>query len=155
MKNILLVLSTTRQSPKTIELALEKAKEAGANLTGLFILDSNIPEAIFETLTDDGFSGEKPSHQLQDSIFTEYRLRGEKKLEETGIMAAERGIPFEALTKEGDFMSQCIDVIESSNADLVILTRKKRSALSRFIFGSCVEDIKRETKCELLIVEEE
>ena len=155
MKNILLVLSTTRQSPKTIELALEKAKEAGANLTGLFILDSNIPESIFETLTDVGFSGEKPSMQLQESILTEYRLRSEKKLEETGIMASERGVPFEAITKEGDFMGQCIDVIESSNADLVILTRKKRSSLSRFIFGSCVEDIKKEVKCELLIVEEE
>lgn len=154
MKNILLVLSTTRQSPKTIELALDKAKSEGATLTGLFILDSNIPESIFDKLTDIGFTGGKPSQQLHSSILLEYRQRGMKKLEETRDIASKSGVPFEGLIREGDFAAQCLEVIHTSKSDLVILTRKRRSSLSRFIFGSCVEDIKKESGCELLIVDE-
>ncbi|MBE9503944.1 MAG: universal stress protein [Proteobacteria bacterium] len=154
MKNILLVLSTTRQSPKTIELALERAMNEGARLTGLFILDSNIADSIFEKLTDSGFIGDKPSQQLHSSILLEYRQRGMVKLEETKEMAAKKGVSFEAIIKEGDFFNECLEEINKSKADLVILTRKKRSSLSRFIFGSYVENIKKGVDCEVLIVDE-
>ena len=68
MENILLVLSTTRQSPKTIDLAIEKVKKENSSLTALFVLDSEMPESILEKLTDSGFTGEKPSQELRDSI---------------------------------------------------------------------------------------
>ena len=154
MKNILLVLSTTRQSPKTIELALERAIKEEACLTGLFILDSKIPDSIFEKLTDSGFIGDKPSQQLHTSILLEYKQRAIIKLEETKEIASKKGVPFEAIIKEGDFISQCLEEINKAKADLVILTRKKRSSLSRFIFGSYVEDIQREVDCEVLIIDE-
>ncbi len=154
MKNILLVLSTTRQSPKTIDLAVERAKKEGARLIVLFILDSGMPDSIFEKLTDIGFTGEKPSQQLYDSILLEYRERGKRKLMEIEEAVSGTGVPVECLIREGDFASCCLDVIREKGADLVILTRKKRSTLSRFIFGSAIEDVEREAGCELVIVDE-
>lgn len=148
------MLSTTRQSPKTVELALDKAKGEGAMLTTLFILDSGMPESVFEKLTDIGFTGEKPSKQLQESILTEYRERGKRKVAEIERFAEERGVSFESIIKEGNFTSECLAAIEEKDADLVILTRRKRSNLSRFIFGSPLEEVKMEAGCEMLIVDE-
>lgn len=154
MKNILLVLSTTRQSPKTVELAIEKAKAEKASLTALFVLDSGMPESIFEKLTDIGFTGEKPSQQLRDAILIEYRERGKTKLGEIEALAADMGISCCSAVREGDFTAECLSFIKEKEADLVIITRKKRSSLSRFIFGSPLEGIKDEAGCEMLIVDE-
>jgi len=154
LKNILLVLSTTRQSPETVELALEKAKEGNSSLTGLFILDSGIPDSIFDKLTDIGFTGEKPSHQLHASILAEYRERGMKKMEEIGETAAGKGISFDSIIREGDFAAECLSVIGEKRADTVIMTRRKRSSLSRFIFGSPIENIRKRAGCEFIIVDE-
>ncbi len=154
MKNILLVLSTTRQSPKTIELALEKVKEKGSSLSALFVLDSEMPGSILEKLTDAGFTGEKPSQDLHDSILTDYRERGKKKLDEIEKLAKEMDVPFTAIIREGDFTSECLAEIKDRKSDIVITTRKKRSSLSRFIFGSPIEQIRDQSECEMIIVEE-
>lgn len=154
MKNILLVLSTTRQSPKTVELAIEKAKSENASLTALFVLDSDMADSIFEKLTDIGFTGEKPSQQLQEAILTEYRERARSKLDEIEEFARSNDVQYGSIMKDGDFTTECIQLIEEKKADLVIITRKKRSSLSRFIFGSPLEAIKSKVCCEMLIVDE-
>lgn len=154
MKNTLLVLSTTRQSPKTIDLAIEKVKKEGSSLTALFVLDSEMPGSILEKLTDAGFTGEKPSQELHDSILTDYRERGKKKLDEIEELAKQMDIPFAAIIREGDFTSECLAEIKYRRSDIVIITRKKRSSLSRFIFGSPIEQIRDESECEMIIIEE-
>ena len=154
MKNILLVLSTTRQSSKTEEEALNRAKAEGAELTVAFILDSKMPESMFEKLTDIGFTGERPSQQLQASILEEYRGRGALKLDEVKAAAESMGVACKVVAREGGFAKECLDLVDEMAADLLILTRKKRSSLSRFIFGSAIEDIQGMAECEFLIVDE-
>ena len=154
MKNLVLVLSTTRQSTKTEEEALERAKSEGAQLTLAFILDSRMPESIFEKMTDVGFTGERTSQQLQTSILDEYRRRGALKLDEIKDAAASMGVACNLVVREGAFAIECLSLVNEMNADLVILTRKKRSSLSRFIFGSAIEDIQGMLECECLIVDE-
>ena len=154
MENILLVLSTTRQSTKTIDLAIEKVKKERSSLTALFVLDSEMPGSILEKLTDSGFTGEKPSQELHDSILTEYRERGRKKLEEIEELANLMDVPFSAVMREGDFTSECLAEIKDRRSDVVFITRKKRSSLSRFIFGSPIEQIRDAAECEMIIVEE-
>ena len=154
MKNILLVLSTTRQSPKTIDAAFEKAKQEKSDLTALFVLDSEMPETIFEKLTDIGFTGDKPSQQLHDSILQEYRVRGDKKLKELEDVAESLNVSFKTIIREGDFAKECLTAISEEEADFVIITRKKRSSLSRFIFGSAISEINSKAQCEMLIIDE-
>ena len=154
MKNILLVLSTTRQSTKTEEEALNRAKAEGAELTVAFILDSNMPESIFEKLTDVGFTGERTSQQLQTSILDEYRRRGALKLDEIREAAESMAVDCKIVVREGAFAIECLGLVNEMAADLLILTKKKRSSLSRFIFGSAIEDIQGMAECEFLIVDE-
>lgn len=148
------MLSTTRQSPKTIDAAFEKARLEKKGLTALFVLDSEMPESIFDKLTDIGFTGEKPSQQLHDSILTEYRVRGDRKLKELEEKALAMKVPFKTIIREGDFISECLDVIAEEELEVVIITRKKRSTLSRFIFGSALAEISSKADCEMLIIDE-
>ena len=78
MKTILLTLSTTRQSPKTIDYALKKAQKEKASLIILFIVDPDLPHLVLDKMLDVGFMGDKPSMKLYQSILKEYRERGKK-----------------------------------------------------------------------------
>jgi hypothetical protein len=55
MKNILLVLTTTCQVDRAVELAIDKAKNEKANLTALFIIDSSVSENIVSKMSEFGF----------------------------------------------------------------------------------------------------
>jgi len=151
---IILAISTTRQSPKTVEYALETAKAQGAKLLGLFIVDPSLPDGIFAKLTDIGFIGDKPSEHLHQSILKEYENRATKRLMEICEMSKAKGLECETIIREGEFLKECLDVIKEKKADMVILTRAKRSYLSRFLFGSAVSELMKYAPCPVKVVEE-
>jgi len=134
MKNILLLLSTTRQSPKTIAQAFKRAKEEKANLLALFVVDSTIPEMIVSKVTDIGFLGEKPSEEFREAIIKEYQRRGVAKLKEISNLAASDGLKCETRLVKGDFLEDTLKVVQEQRIDYVILNRAMRSDLARFFF---------------------
>ncbi len=68
MKKILLLLSTTRESPKSINTALEIAEKQNAELLVLFILDYELSQSIIEKLTEAGWIGGKATEELHHAI---------------------------------------------------------------------------------------
>ena len=152
---ILLVLSTTRQSPATVNHALRRAAETHETLHVVFILDSDIPNSIFDRLTDMGFMGERPSQQLSNSILSEYRERGGAKIAEVEEAAHTHGVEVTSALLEGDFLVTCIDQITRLSVAEVVLTRRRRGNLSRFLFGSAVADLTRRTPCPITVIDEE
>src|SRR3989304_5396957 len=82
MKNILLVLTTTCQVDRAVEVAIDKAKNEKANLSVLFIIDASTPEGLVSRLSGFGFLGDRPSSDLTHAILKEYRDQGNKKLDE-------------------------------------------------------------------------
>lgn len=155
MKTILLALSTIRQSPKTINYALKKAKKEKARLVILFIVDSDLPHLILDKMMDVGFMGDKPSLQLYQSILKEYKERGKKITEEISQEAKSLGVEWSTLIAEGEFTKECLKVIEKEKPEKIILTRAERSCLSRFLFGSAVNNLKQKSPSPITIVEEE
>lgn len=153
MENILLILSNSRQSPLAISEALQRAKAEGAVLTTLFILDVKLPASMCEKITENAFAGEKTSEQLYHSILIDHRERGRSKIMEIGEEAETMGVVFDALIKEGEFGKECLSTINETKPDLVIITRERKSFISRFVFGSVLESIQKETDSELLIIE--
>jgi nucleotide-binding universal stress UspA family protein len=155
MKQILLALSTTRQSPKTIDYALKQAQKEKADLAILFIVDPDLPHLILDKMMDVGFMGDKPSMELYQSILEEYRERGKKIIEEISRKADELGIKCSTIVAEGEFVEECLIVIKEKNPEMTILTRAERSSLSRFLFGSAVNRLKHKSQCPIRVVEEE
>jgi nucleotide-binding universal stress UspA family protein len=155
VKTILLALSTTRQSPKTIDYALKKAQKEKAHLVILFIVDPDLPHLVLDKMLDVGFMGDKPSMKIYKSILKEYRERGKKITKEISKAADSLGIEWSTQVEEGEFTVECLKLIEEKKPKMTILTRTERSRLSRFLHGSAVNQLKRKTKCPITIVKEE
>jgi len=154
LEKIMLVISTMRHSSKAVEYALKSATERNAELVSLFILDSNVPSSVFQRLHEMDLIGEKPSEELSEALYREYRQRGYAKLKEIEKKAKEVNIPCTIYIEEGDFAEEVFKKIDKLNISLVILSRIHRSNIARLIFGSAVDRIIKQAKCEVKIVDE-
>jgi len=154
MKTILLSLSTTRHSPKTVDFALKKASEEQARLVILFIIDPDIPSLILDKMMDVGFMGDTPSKQLFQSILNEYKERAKKIVQQIETKAKSQGVELKAVFAEGEFVEESLKIISQENPEMVILTRAERSNLSRFIFGSAVNTLTKKSPCPIKVIDE-
>lgn len=154
LKNIMLVLSTTRQSPLAVEEAITAARREDADLVVLFVNDAKAAEMVFDRLTDSDFIGEKPSEELSTAIMREYCLRGNALLDEIEKKATEAGVRCKTIIEGGEFVEACLKMVERYRIDLIIVNRLKRSVLSRFFFGSAVDKLGANAPCPVRIVEE-
>jgi nucleotide-binding universal stress UspA family protein len=155
MKKILLTLSTTRQSSKAINYALKIAGGKKAELIILFILDPDLPQFVFDKMMDVGFMGDSPTKQLFKSIQREYKERGQKIIEEISHAAESLEIACRTVMIEGGFVKECLRIITEERPELAILTRADRSNLSRFLFGSAVNQLKQKSPCPIKVIKEE
>lgn len=151
---VLLALSNTRQSEKAIDLALNRIENsAGGRLQILFVLDTEIPKQLFSQLTDRGFIGEKPSDQLAKAIMEDYRKHAKDEIGRIAQKAAKRSVEFDSEIVEGIFADEAIKAVEKHQPDLLIVARKKRSRLARFLTGSAVDNLRAQSPCPVEVVE--
>ena len=153
MNNTLLVLSTAAQSPKAIDVALDKAQKNGGQLIILFIADAAMTGSIFERLEGTMSMGEKPGHEVHEALVKEYQRQGEQQLAAITERAEAQGIVVETIFKVGDFADECIKAIREHEVTVAVLTRTRRSQLSRFIFGSPLKKIQDNVSCQFEIVD--
>ncbi len=154
IKKVLLLISTTRKSGKSVETALKIAKENRAELLVLFVLDDELSQNIVNRMSQEGWIGGKPSEMLHTSILREYFHQGHQKIKEIEVAARERGIPCRSISSRGKFVDVALKVIRHEQVDIIIVTRRHRSNLSRFIFGSPVADLKKQANTEIIIIDE-
>lgn len=154
-QKILLLLSFLRRSPKCIEAALQIAAERKAELLVLFVLDAEILPAVSRKLTEDGWIGGKPSEQFITALRKEYKEQAQTKLQEVERAASAKGIAVRAFSRQGFLVKEALALCKQEKADLIIVTRRKRSRLSRLLFGSAVADLKRQASCSVKVVDEE
>lgn len=154
MKKILLILSTTRKSNKCVKEAVEIASKENAKLIILFVVDYEVPQKIFDKLTEEGWIGGKPTENLFNAVLDEYSVQGKDKISEIKEMAKSRGIDYKSIVRRGKFLDVTLSVVEAEKINLIIVTRRKRSALSRFFFGSAVAELKEKVECEVKIIDE-
>lgn len=155
MNKILLILSFLRNSPKSVDEALKLAQENNAELVVLFVLDIDYAERIVDKLTDEGWIGGRPSEQLFSSLLKEYKLQSEMRLHEIEISAQAKDIKVRSIIRSGSVLEQVLLVTELEEPDLIVINRRKRSNLSRLIFGSLVNALKRQVNCEVRIIDAE
>lgn len=153
MENTLLVLSTAAHSHEAMDVAIEKAKELQGKLLVLFVVDVQLPSSIFERLEGTTVIGARPGQEVQEALRNEYKRQGEQQLDEVERRAAKQGVGTEKILKEGTFADECIQVIRENNVAVAVLTRKKKSHLSRFIFGSPIKKIQDNVSCQFEIVD--
>ncbi len=153
MKNTLLVLSTAAQSPKAIDVAFERVRTQGGKLIILFIVDQAMTTSIFDRLEGNMAMGDQPGQEVQEALVREYQRQGEQQLSEIVARAEQAGMATETVFKAGDFAEQCIQIIREYDIAAAVVTRSRRSQLSRFIFGSPIKRIQDNVSCDFEIVD--
>jgi nucleotide-binding universal stress UspA family protein len=155
MPGILLLLSFLRRSPRCIELALQIAAERKSELIVLFVLDAEMIERLAHKLTEDGWIGGKPSEQFVAALRQEYREQAQAKIHEVETAAQVKAIPVRSFSREGNLAEEALALLDHEKIDLIIVTRRKRSRLSRFLFGSAVADLMKQAPCPVRVIDEE
>jgi nucleotide-binding universal stress UspA family protein len=154
VKNILLVLSTSRTSVKAIDFAVETAKKEGASLIALYLIETELAKEVFDRFSDIGFIGDKPSTELTEAIMKDYRQRGYEELGRVQIKAMEEGVPFEPLMDQGIYVEKILEVIRDRNIDAAVLLRRKPSPLLRYFSRSMADELTETAPCKVFIFEE-
>jgi nucleotide-binding universal stress UspA family protein len=155
MENVLLIISTQRLTCRSINYAIGMAKRTKSQLLVLFVMDSKLPESIFKKLEDEAYLGYRPSEEAYRHILEEYEDRGKSLLKEIKVMADKEKVPCKTVFREGDFFEECEKLLEEENIRTSIVTRKKRSSLSRFILGSDLNSLMETANCAFEIFDEE
>ncbi len=155
MENVLLIISTQRLTCRSINYAIGMAKRTKSQLLVLFVMDSKLPESIFKKLEDEAYLGYRPSEEAYRHILEEYEDRGKTLLKEIKVMADKEKVPCKTVFREGDFFEDCEKLLEEENVRTSIVTRKKRSSLSRFILGSDLNSLMETANCTFEIFDEE
>jgi len=153
MKKILLILSFLRNTPKCAEAAIQLAKEKNSELVICFVLDIEFADKIAHKLTDEGWLGGKPSEQLYDSILNEYKIQSDLRTKQIEQSAIEAGVPVRTLIKRGDLLQETLKIVTVEEPALIVISRRKRSKLSRLIFGSLVNALKQEVDCDVVTID--
>lgn len=154
MKTLLLILTTTKDTPKAVDYAFKQAREQKARLEAFFVLDAKLPQSVIRKLTQEGFIGDTPSSDLAESLLEEYEQRGVRRLESIKERARREGVELHTSLRRGDVAEVCLAFIEEQKPQEVILPHMKQSRLSRFIFSSAVDKIQSGSTCPVTIVEE-
>ena len=79
MDKILLILSTTRKSDKCIKEAVDIANKENAQLIILFVVDYEVPQKIFDSLTEEGGLGEKQRRIFLTRFWMNTRFREKRR----------------------------------------------------------------------------
>ena len=154
MDKILLILSTTRKSDKCIKEAVDIASKENAKLIILFVVDNEVPQKIFDSLTEEGWIGGKTTENLYNAVLDEYSVQGKEKILEIEAAAKSKGVHYKSVIKRGTFLDVALSVAEEEQVSLILVTRRKRSRLSRYFFGSAVAELKEKVSCETKIIDE-
>lgn len=152
-KKILLIISFLRSSPETIRSAINIAARDKAELVVFFALDEQYATRIANKLTNEGWLGHKPSEQLYKALLKEYRLQAEMKVEEIARQAENSGVTIRPIIRSGAILEETLNIARLEEPDLIIFTRRKRSKLSRLIFGSVAKKLKKQANCKVRIVD--
>ncbi|MCB7128583.1 MAG: universal stress protein [Candidatus Brocadiales bacterium] len=155
MENVLLIISTQRLSCRSINHAIDLTRKRGLQLMVLFVMDSKLPESIFRKLEDEAYLGYMPSEEAYRHILEEYEERGKLLLSEIKAMADKEHVPCKTVFREGDFFEECEKLLAEEKMQTAIVTRKKRSSLSRFILGSDINKLMEMANCPFEIFDEE
>ncbi len=154
MGYLMLVLSPTRDNPKSVDLALSLVAKTKRPLLAVFIADLRLTEGISGKIVDIGFLGDSVSTHIEEAVLKDYEARGRRELEEVKEKAAALGIPCETLIRRGYYVEEILRMAAEREIEDIIVSRAERSRLSRKLLGSAVNDLLERAPCPVMVVDD-
>ena len=137
LKNILVPIDFSTTSRKALRYAVPLAKQFGAKLTLLHVID--LP----------GYTGD-PGYVGFD--ITETRQDLQRRLSDWATRMVPTGIEVETLVECGIGSDSITSVARNRAADLIVITTHGYTGLKHVLLGSTAERVVRHAKCPVLVV---
>src|SRR4030042_1305202 len=146
IKKILVATDGSKTSRKSVEYAVELAKQTGANLMLLSVID----ESFFISQSIPAMA--RPT-RLIEPIEDYLRQAAEAYLEEAERLCKKNEIQSKKVIRTGHPVEEIIKEAEKSKVDLVIMGSHGKSALKAAFLGSVTYGvINKDTKIPVLVV---
>lgn len=139
LKNILVPTDLTEMSLKSLQYAVPFAKQFGAKITLLHVVENvaYTPELPFPA-----------------ALGADHVAVIENRLRELAGDRIDYEIPVERLVRHGFAFENIIDVARETKTDLIITTTHGYSGLKHALMGSIAESVARSAPCPVLVVRE-
>ncbi len=141
---VLVLLSAMRQSGEAVQWALEQAKQAGVGMVLLYVADRTVAQHAARELRMGGFLGDEPADLVTKVLLKAYTERGKEDLAAIRKLVETEGVPCEVVLREGDFYGECSAYMKGRAFSQIVAIRRKRSHLSRYLFGSVIGRLQRQ-----------
>jgi nucleotide-binding universal stress UspA family protein len=138
LKTLVVPLDGSKTAESAIDTAVYLARAFGAKL--LLVRVSHLPETMLEAMGPNYYDLE-----------SELRQSAEKYLAATA-RKIDLGDQLETKILEGHPTERLLEVCESADADLVVMTSHGRSGVERWLLGSVAENFARRSICPVLIL---
>lgn len=140
-RTLLVPVDFTESSLKAIDYALSHAKRIHATVTLLHVLEGVYGEGFFDS----------PARMKERT-----RAIGDARMKLRLIAASrmDRRVPMECVVRHGNVEYEIFRFAEGGPVHLIVLGRKTRNALSRFVFGSVTKDVIETALCPVVVVPE-
>jgi nucleotide-binding universal stress UspA family protein len=88
--------------------------------------------------------------EFTDPTAEPQRLRSE--IEEARRAVADHGIDVEAVVAVGNPAEEILNAAEAGGVELIVMGRRGRNAIARFVMGSVSDRVVRHATCDVLVV---
>lgn len=136
---LLVPVDFTDSSLKALDYALSHAKRINATVTLLHVLEGVYGEGF----TDSSVRTRERTRAIEDA-----RMR----LTLLAASRMDRRVPMECVVRHGNVEYEIFRFAETTLVHLIVLGRKTRNPLSRFVFGSVTKDVIETSPCPVIVV---
>ena len=140
-RKLLVPVDFTESSLKALDYAFSHAKRINATVTLLHVLEGVYGEGFL----DSPVRLKERARAIEDARM---------KLNLLAASRIHRRVPMECVVRHGNVEYEIFRVAETGSVHLVVLGRKSRNALSRFVFGSVTKDVIETSPCPVIVVPE-
>ena len=139
VRTILLPLDFTESARDAFCYALSLAKTWNASIVLLHVVDATYPGAFLRAPGRRGFKAK-------------VYCRAREKLDAFAKAESHRSVPIRCVVRHGVPDYEILLLAETMDVDLIVLGRRRRSALSRLMLGSVTHDVIDAALCPVAVV---
>ena len=146
ISNILVPIDGSKASQKSAKYAVELAKQTGASLTLLSVIDKRF--VVAQSVS----ASASPTH-LRESVEDYLKQSAQSSTDETAKVCKRNGIQYKALIRTGHPVEEIVNEAKKSKVDLIVMGSHGKSALRAVVLGSVTYGVMhKDTKIPVLIV---
>jgi nucleotide-binding universal stress UspA family protein len=140
-RTLLVPVDFTESSLKALDYALSHAKQLNATVTLLHVLAGVYGEGFMDSTV----RTKERTRAIGDARF---------RLNLLAASRIDRRVPMECVVRRGNVGYEIFRFAETASVHLIVLGRKTRNSLSRYVFGSVTKDVIETSPCPVIVVPE-